>query len=412
MKNAISSILVIFVTVLIQSRTSYSQVMWQVSSGKQVKWYYNGGDEFTGNTLDTAKWLTSYPWGRSLYCNKEQEYYTENGNIEMQNGFLTLVTKKEPLSAKVLHWESDDHILKCNETEVGKNKQSFNFTSGMIYSTQKYHYGYYEIKFRSDEGKGLWPAFWLYAGHENDEIDIFEIKGERNNDIHVDIHCPSGCKNYKTALGMVKKNWGDYLSASSAWHSGLNVIGLEWNPEYIKWYLNGKGIAYWKGKMEFPAAIIANLAIPSNDGPFGPGPDATTNFPARFQIDYIRMWTSKQNSVMVTELEPVLSGSQRASIPVGNSQLTKRPKPEFKKSALKDEFVNVIFSLTSNNGAFISIVGKPSNDFFIEVKDVGQNVVYSSNDPKLKEHHFYFSDRKRSGTVFMKINGQNIEHKF
>jgi len=412
MKNRSNSIFLILAIVLVHSLNSHAQVMWQVSSGKLVQWYYNGGDEFTGNTLNTAKWLTSYPWGRSLYCNKEQEFYTEKGNAELRNGFLTLVAKKEPITAKILHWEADDHILKCSDKEVGMNKQSFNYTSGMIYSTQKFHYGYYEIKFRSDEGTGLWPAFWLYAGRENDEIDIFEIKGERNTEIHVDIHCPSGCKNYKTTLGMLKKNWGDYLATSSAWHVGLNVVGLEWNPEYIKWYLNGKGIAFWKGKMEFPAAIIANLAIPSNNGPFGPGPDASTKFPAEFEIDYIRMWTSIQNPVSEAELEPVLSGSQRASFPVSNSQLTKRPKPEFKKSALKDEFVNVVFSKASNNGAFISIVGKPSDDFFIEVKDAALNLIYSSIDPKLREHHFYFSGGKSSGTVKMKINGQNLEHKF
>ncbi len=394
------------------SLNSRAQVMWQVSSNKMVQWYYFGGDEFEGNTLDTSKWMTSYPWGRTLYCNKEQQYYTEKGNAELKNGFLSLVVKNEPITAKVLHWEADDHILKCKDFDAGKNKQTYNYTSGMIYSTQKFHYGYYEIKFRSDEGKGLWPAFWLYSGNENDEIDIFEIKGERNSDIHVDIHCPSGCNNYKTTLGLLKKNWGDFLKTSSAWHVGLNVVGLEWNPEYIKWYLNGKGIAYWKGKMEFPAPIIANLAIPSNDGPFGPGPDASTKFPAEFQIDYIRMWTNKQNVVTETELESVLPGSERASVTISNSQLTKKPKPEFKKSELKEEFVNVVFSTTSNNGAFISIVGKPSGDFFIEVFDEGQHLIYSSKDPKLKEHHFYFSTGKRSGTVKMKVNGQNIEHKF
>ena len=37
--------------------------------------------------------------------------------------------------------------------------------------------------------------------------------------------------------------------------------------------------------------IIANLAIASDDGAFGPGPNNSTQFPSDFEIDYIRAWT-------------------------------------------------------------------------------------------------------------------------
>ncbi|HMT28044.1 MAG TPA: glycoside hydrolase family 16 protein, partial [Bacteroidia bacterium] len=312
----------------------------------------------------------------------------------------------------VLSWEADDHMLKCSDKDAGKNKSTYNYTSGMIYSVNKYQYGYYEIKFRSDKGTGLWPAFWLYAGHENDEIDIFEIKGERNSEIHVDMHCPSGCNNYKTTLGALRKNWGDFISTTAGWHEGFNVVGLEWTPTYIKWYLNGKGIAYWKGNMEAPSAVIANLAIPSNDGPFGPGPDATTKFPASFEIDYIRIWSQDKIAQKESLLEPVLSGSERASLPYGGSRITSKPKPEYKKSILKKESLNVTFSKIENSGFLVSFTGRPNDDFSLEVKDADQNVVYKSADPKIREHHFYITETAGNALLLIQVNGQKIEHRF
>ncbi|HMT28043.1 MAG TPA: hypothetical protein PKD91_02065, partial [Bacteroidia bacterium] len=59
---------------------SNAQVMWQVSNDGVIKWHYLDGDEFKNPILDSAKWQTTYPWGRSLYCNKEQQYYTHQGN--------------------------------------------------------------------------------------------------------------------------------------------------------------------------------------------------------------------------------------------------------------------------------------------------------------------------------------------
>src|SRR5688572_13336241 len=206
---------------------SMSQVLWQVSGEKISKWNYFDGDEFNGTSVDTTKWQDAYPWGRNLYCGSTNHYYTEFKNCSLNDGILSLIARKEKIKARAVPNEKDDFRLVCDGRDVGLNLRTFDYTCGMIFSRKKYHYGFYEIKFRSAEGKGLWPAFWLYAGHENDEIDIFEFNGNRNTELRVDVHCPDGCKNYKTTLGLVKKNWGDYLKTSGNWKDGFNVIGAE-----------------------------------------------------------------------------------------------------------------------------------------------------------------------------------------
>ena len=152
---------------------AWSQVLWQLTGDRITRWNYLDGDEFNGPVLDTSKWRDDYPWARSLYCSFEDHYYTPSKNFKFENGILSLIAKKETIQAKTVPYESDSFRLICDGKDVGSNFRSFQYTSGMIFSKQKYHYGYYEIKFKSQEGKGIWPAFWLYAGHENDEIDVF-----------------------------------------------------------------------------------------------------------------------------------------------------------------------------------------------------------------------------------------------
>lgn len=379
----------------------YAQRIWKISEDAVQKWFYHGGDEFTSPEPDTSFWQSSYPWGRNLYCNKEQQFYSDWKNYELKDGILTLIARRESVTGKVLSWEDANYALKCKEEVFGKNEQTFNYSSGMIFSKQKFHYGYYETRFKSDAGKGLWPAFWLYAGVENEEIDVFEIKGERNKDIHVDVHCMSGCNNYKTTLGLVRKNWGDYLTTSGGWQEGFNVVGLEWQPGYLIWYLNGKGIAYWKGNFSNPMWIIANLAIPSDGGPFGPGPDNTTLFPAKFQIDYIRYFGSIPSS---SKAEGFFEYSPAKNTP---AVLVKKKRPEFKNAKLKINTMFVTLSQHANNSYMLSVNGNNSSPVVVEIlsKEGRQLHLYTINstDP------YRFEVSERGSKLRIKANGKVIE---
>ncbi len=378
-------VIVLFVSTVL-SYTADAQVMFLMGKDKLTAWHYAGGDEFNASSVDTTKWQSSYPWGQNLYCNKEQQFYTAFENVELQNGKLSLIARREQVKRRTVSYEEDNHRLVCNGVDMGVNLQTFDFTSGMIFSKNKFHYGYYEIRFMSDNGTGLWPAFWLYAGHENDEIDVFELKGEKNNQVHVDVHCKQGCKNYKTTLGLLRKNWGTFLTSSAFWHEGFNVMAIDWQPGFIKWYLNGNGIAYWKGNLSYPAWMIANVAIPSDNGPFGPGPDAGTPFPARLVIDYIRIWSpakADENPLLPLELnKPVLSESY------GNATLAKRRRPEFKRKPLKEQFQFLLLGTTGDGFYQLELPGELQGRFMIEVLNKNDNLVYSSTNGSQLVHRF------------------------
>ncbi len=399
--------IIIFLFVCFSILESSGQKLWQVYDDRMITWNYTWGDEFSGSEIDTTKWLGSYPWGRNLYCSRDNHYYTEFKNCEQQNGILRLFAKPEKIHARAVPYEPDTFRLVCNGNDYGNNLRNFDYTCGMIFSKKKYHYGFYEIRFRSDQGKGLWPAFWLYAGHENEEIDIFEMNGSRNQDLHVDVHCPKGCKNYKTTMGLLRTDWGAYLATSSNWNSGFNVISVEWQREYIKWYLNGQPVAYWKGNFENPMWVIADIALSRDGGPFSPGPDATTSFPASFEIDYIRMWNlgqqGQKNSKSQT-LEPSVPQKQEAI-----AVLKKGSKPESKRKYIKGNSTFVLFSRNENNSYFIEVSGDKPDNLSIEVASSTGKIIYTSNDANRTLHEF---SNEGSGLIKININGKKIEQLF
>lgn len=377
-----------------------AQVLFQINENDYQIWNYNGGDEFNGTTVDTSKWLGSYPWGRNLYCSYDRHYYTDFKNCKLKDGVLSLIGLREEIVAKAVPYESEDYRLVCNGEDLGANLKKFDFSTGMIFSKEKYLYGYYEIRFRSNEGKGLWPAFWLYAGVENEEIDIFEMNGSWNNKIHVDVHCPSGCKNYKTTLGLLRKNWGDYLSTSAYWQDGFNVVSLEWQPGYIKWFLNGEGIAYWKGKLNNPMWLIADIAIANDNRPFGPGPDASTVFPAVFDIDYIRIWSKNKNDNSKNNIELTLTSN------VGSARLTKPTKPEYKKKQLSKNPVFIILTPRENNFYEVSFYDKPDPNITIIVEEQG-NELFNNTNSKFSTNRFQV---KRNATLKITYGDQVINY--
>ncbi len=70
----------------------------------------------------------------------------------------------------------------------------------------------------------------------------------------------------------------------------FNVSGLKWTKTSLEWYFNGKKVASVStpSDMHQPMYILINLAIGGNWA--GP-PDNHTRFPARFEIDYLRVYS-------------------------------------------------------------------------------------------------------------------------
>lgn len=323
----------LFISLFLIPGYCVSQALVRFTDGRAESWQYKSGDEFNGNEVNTLLWDHTYPWGRNLYCSGDIQYYTDGKNSEVRNGNLILTAKRERITTKAVPYEGDDFPLRCPGIDAGKNLKTFDYTSGMIFSKQKFQYGYFEIRFNADAGSGLWPAFWLYGGNPNDELDIFELRGDNHKHFHVDVHCKSGCKNYKRFLGLARTNWGGNIEMSSGWNEGYNIISAEWQPGFIKWYLNGKPAGYWKGSITQPMWLITNLAVTDMNGAF-PGNPSKTSFPKQMNIDYIRVW-SKGNATDLNP-KPDFTSNVNSFRSGNNAEIRSRKRPVYKRSKLKD----------------------------------------------------------------------------
>ncbi|MFC2150884.1 family 16 glycosylhydrolase [Bacteroidota bacterium] len=242
-------------------------------------------DEFNGTSLNYNLWINSFNGERSKWANKELQWYSDGNNFIFSSGKLSLVARKETVTEREISWLPDDHIL----GDGNPNLRTFNYTSGAIQTPFKFRYGYFEIKCKIPKGEGLWPAFWLWG---TKEIDIFEFEGNSPNIIHTN-WWDSG--QHPQPFQIIKSAYADDVYYTYA---------FEWTPTHFKWYLNNKNIRTVKHSYADNVSmyVTANLAIASGHVFGGPPPSNANFFPAKFGIDYIRIYQKDE------DVKPVISG--------------------------------------------------------------------------------------------------------
>ena len=231
-------------------------------------------EEFNYNGLpDTTKW--SYETGGGGFGNHELEYYTNGKNVSVSNGILSIQVRKEKI---------DD----------------MNYSSARMVTNGKaeFLYGRFEIKAKLPDGRGLWPAIWMmpvketYGGWPaSGEIDIMEQVGFAPDSIHISTHT-------------LERNWmknnGETIAAyiktaTTAFH----IYRIDWTPQGIDGFIDGKkvfqhindnkGEGYWPFDKQF--FMILNVAVGGDwGGKYGVDDSI---FPARMEVDYIRIYKMK-----------------------------------------------------------------------------------------------------------------------
>ena len=161
------------------------------------------------------------------------------------------------------------------------------FSSGVITSefSHAQQYGYFEMRARMPIGNGFWPSFWLVTHRDAwpPELDIFEASGSRPDKVHFAIH-EVGPKLPSQASG-----WVDLPRRGRI--DGFHRYGMEWTAEAIHWFVDDQRLFSFKGhQVHEPMHMRINMAVGSHEPYWIPDPDASTPFPGRFEIDYVRAY--------------------------------------------------------------------------------------------------------------------------
>ena len=242
-----------------------------VSTAKcpDTTWKMAWGDDFdgaSGSAVDASKW--AYDSGPNWSNGELQDYTSGSTNASLDgNGNLVIEARKEAC-------EGRQYTSARLKTEGKKT-----FTYGRIEGRMKLPYG-----------QGMWPAFWMLGGNSwpaNGEIDIMENLGREPSIAHGTMHGPG----YSGANGPTASFT---LPGGAKFADDFHVFAIEWETNTIRWYVDGnlystRTPADTKGNtwvFDHPFFIILNLAV---GGDWPGAPDATTVFPQKMLIDYIRV---------------------------------------------------------------------------------------------------------------------------
>ncbi len=242
-----------------------------------AEWKLVWSDEFNGEKLDYKKWgVEENAFGGG---NHELQIYTDRPkNVRVANGRLILEAHQD------------------NAQIAGTQRR---YSSGRIRTKHRgdWKYGRIEVKAKLPAGRGLWPAIWMLPTDEkygtwasSGEIDIMEFKGQERDRYHGTLHYGGKWPNNKHSGAPFVKPKTDFTQSD-------HVYGIEWEAGAIRWYIDGK---LWQTQKKwttdggsFPAPfdqrfhLILNLAV---GGGFVGNPDSQTRFPARMEVDWVRVY--------------------------------------------------------------------------------------------------------------------------
>ena len=234
-------------------------------------------EEFDGTSLNGSRW---YPeLGANGWGNQElQNYTSSDDNIIVSDGTLKIVARK-----------------------VGDGQDVGDYTSARILSVDTFTYGRIEVRAKMPDyrGNGLWPAIWMLGdGIRNGEswpfcgeIDIMEYVSRNPNTYFSTIHSQTNNHSNGTQIGS-----GDIPLNNI--EEDFNIFGLIWLEDRLLFYVNDpSNITLRINRPENPTEenwpfskphfFLLNMAI---GGTFGGFDVNDANFPATFEIDYVRVF--------------------------------------------------------------------------------------------------------------------------
>jgi beta-glucanase (GH16 family) len=252
-------------------------------------WLPVWSDEFNGTTLDLQKWEPQI--GGGGWGNNELQYYTARPeNIEMSGTSLKIIARAENYGGEIY----------TSARLRTKNLADFTF-------------GKFEAEMKLPAGAGLWPAYWMLPSETfygiwpaGGEIDFMEYLGQNTATCYHTVHAGMPLTSSSTT----------YNLASGSFSSTFHIFSAEWEPNVIRFYVDGILVSTKTPSNIAPPAIwrfdrifhqILNLAVGGN----WPGtPPPATQFPAEVEVKYVRVFQKNEHLAITgfEQIEPAATG--------------------------------------------------------------------------------------------------------
>ncbi len=249
----------------------------KAQAGYELVW----ADEFN---KDGAPDSTNWRYEKGFVRNEEDQWYQPE-NAYCKNGFLIIEAKKET--------RPNPNYVE-GSSDWRKRRKDIHYTSACIITRnkQQWQYGRFEMRGKIDVSNGMWPAWWTLGisrpWPSNGEIDIMEFY---RGMLLANMACGTDT--------MYKAKWySNRTHVDAAWASKFHVWRMDWDETAIELYVDdslmnkvqldslvnrdGSGFNPFKQ----PHYMLLNFAIGGQNG----GDPSQTDFPKKFEVDYVRVY--------------------------------------------------------------------------------------------------------------------------
>ena len=234
---------------------------------------------------DSANW----GYENGFVRNEEHQFYQPE-NARVEGGMLVIEGRRE---------RRPNPRFVAGSTDWRARREFAEYTSASLVSRgrKSWQYGRFEMRGRFPAAPGLWPAWWTLGVSgpwpSNGEIDIMEYY--------------RGMLLANVAWGTDRRGvakWDDLrkpvtdFGDPAEWSKRFHVWRMDWDEKEIRLYVDGlllnttdlaetvNGDAEGKNPFHQPHYMILNLAIGGANG----GDPSATPFPARYEVDYVRVY--------------------------------------------------------------------------------------------------------------------------
>jgi beta-glucanase (GH16 family) len=242
-------------------------------------------DEFEASTLDTSKWFVQGTDSvyRSNWIGRAPSQFSP-GNVRMEDGKLKIQTR----------WDTDFKFaekLDYSYPEVeGEGRAYENITTAAVICKNPVHYSYMEIKCKAGDAS-VTSSFWALGNRQ--ELDIFEFIGRpsKPDKEHIETRFMSNMIDW-TKPREDKRQWRGKVQLDWRVADDFHVYGCEWDPDYLKFYADGKLInEVTRAELGEKWCLTKPMWIWFDSETFPwDGIPTEEDLPEDYEIEYIRVW--------------------------------------------------------------------------------------------------------------------------
>lgn len=238
---------------------------------------------------DEATWNFEHGFIRN---HEAQWYQPENATVK--DGHLIIEARRERIA-------NPDHDAESRDWR--RNREFAEYTSASLTTRGKHEwrYGRFEMRAKIDTRPGLWPAWWTLGAVHAESRPRWPACGEIDIMEYFDGDLLANACWAKEGRG---QNWDVTRKPlvefkDKDWADKFHVWRMDWTEDAIMLYVDGElmnTVAISQtlnpdGSNPFrrPHYMIVNLALGGTRG----GDPSATEFPARYEVDYIRVYQKR-----------------------------------------------------------------------------------------------------------------------